>query len=73
MDEDKITVKLYECWPDGKTRFLYGLPPNNRKEHNKLLKRLELFADFLPYLEKAEDEFDYKIKLENLKVAIGLT
>ena len=77
--DDPVYIKVYACWPGETSKQLYQLSANGPEEYRALLKRLELLADFLPYLTQAEqaakdknDDFEWGIKLDNLKSAIGL-
>lgn len=75
MDEDITKIKIYSCREGCTPIQIYQLSANGQDEYRALLKHLELFAEFLPYLTEAEknakiqdgqNEFQRVLTLENL-------
>ena len=81
MEEDITKIKIYVCREGSTPIQIYQLSANSQEEYRALLKHLELFAEFLPYIQKAEkemnesltqNEFQLRITLANLQTAIDL-
>lgn len=80
METDITKVKVFICRQDCKPILVHQLTATGQEEFRALLRHLELFAEFLPYLKRAEKEmsdltqrdFQLRITLANLQVAIEL-
>ena len=91
MEPEKIhLIKVISCYGDEEIRriplalgedpkHLYQLSANSPEEFRSLLKRLELLADFLPYLTEVDEkarknksDLEYGLILQNLKTAVQL-
>ena len=77
--EEECLIKVYACWGEEKPMQIYQLSAKAGEEYRNLLKRLEVLAEILPYITKAEEDakklqktFEYSTTIENLKMAITL-
>ena len=82
LDNEQTKVKVFICREDCKPILVHQLTATGQDEFRALLRHLELFAEFLPYLARAEKEiadsacqqsFQLRVTLANLRTAIELS
>ena len=89
-DNEICLIKVFSCWGEEEAlreplamgmdpKLIYQLSANDSEERRRLLKRLELLADMLPYITEAEEKarkfksnLEYNMILQNLKTALQL-
>ena len=81
LENQQTKIKVYICREDCTPILVHQLTAIGQDEFRALLRHLELFAEFLPYLARAEKEiadsacqqsFQLRITLDNLQAAIEL-
>lgn len=79
---EETKVKVFICREDLPPILVHQLTAIGQEEFRALLRHLELFAEFLPYLKEAEkkmngevcqQEMQLRVTLDNLRTAIELT
>lgn len=78
---EETKVKVFICREDFPPILVHQLTATGQEEFRALLRHLELFAEFLPYLKEAEkkmngevcqQEMQLRVTLDNLRTAIEL-
>ena len=81
IELEETKIRVFICREDATPILIHQLSAKGQEEFRSMLRHLELFAEFLPYIQKAEkemndsltqNEFQLRITLANLKTAIEL-